>query len=431
MWYNKVKSKRGAALTLIFDLDGTLYQTGTSFYSVLKQAAEEFGQPVPQKPTVLQQIGKTSDAIISFLFPHLAGQEEFKQRLRELEHGAIQTDRLYPGIPQLLRNLSQQGHQLCICSNGSIEYIRLVLDKTGIHPYFDFLISTKQFSSKTAAIQKIIERYGGNCIVIGDTAFDFKAATKNHIPSVAATYGYGSRDASLATFPAADTAEIEKQIFLCQLYQRLWEDMQNKNARIAGINGVDTSGKTTFAANFARYLSAKGISCQVLHLDDYHNPSHIRATGDDEIGAYYQHAFDIPRLLEEVIIPLKRNGFLHKTVYCLNLDTDRYENERHYRIDNGTIVLLEGVLLFREPLVEYLDYRIFLEIGFDEVLRRAAIRDVPKYGYSFLEKYKQKYIPVQQKYIAEWKPAEQADAVLQNKDFLHPALMLKVKTAAD
>jgi phosphoglycolate phosphatase len=412
-------------LTLIFDLDGTLYQTGTSFYAALKQTAKEFEQPVPPESTVLQQIGKTSDAIISYLFPHLTGHKEFKQRLRELEHGAIQADGLYPGIPQLLGRLRRQGHRLCICSNGSTEYIRLVLDKTGIRPYFDCLMSARHFPSKTAAVQKMAERYGSSCVVIGDTVSDFKAAAENRIPSVAAVYGYGGQEASLATFTASDVEEMECQISLCQLYQRLWEGIRNKNARVVGINGVDTSGKTTFAANFARYLSAKGVSCLVLHLDDYHNPSHIRTAGDDEIDAYYQHAFNIPRLLEEVIIPLKRDGFLHKTVRCLNLETDRYENERHYQIDNGTIVLLEGVLLFREPLVQHLDYRIFLEIGFDEVLRRAAIRDLPKYGSSFLEKYKRKYIPVQQKYIAEWKPVEQADAVLQNNDFLHPVLMFK------
>ena len=71
---------------------------------------------------------------------------------------------------------------------------------------------------------------------------------------------------------------------------------------------------------------------------------------------------------------------LHKTVYCLNLDTDQAVKMSGITELTTALSFFVGreFCLFREPLVEYLDYRIFLEIGFDEVLRRAAIRDVPE-----------------------------------------------------
>ena len=54
------------------------------------------------------------------------------------------------------------------------------------------------------------------------------------------------------------------------------------------------------------------------------------------------------------------------------------------------------MLLFRPPLDKLFDYKIFLDISFQEVLRRAAKRDVPKYGDAILDRYKQRYIPAQQ-----------------------------------
>lgn len=63
---------------------------------------------------------------------------------------------------------------------------------------------------------------------------------------------------------------------------------------------------------------------------------------------------------------------------CLNLDTDKYEKLIHYDMDADTVILIEGVLIFREPLLQYLDATVYLHIDFDEVLKRDRIRDVPK-----------------------------------------------------
>jgi uridine kinase len=83
-------------------------------------------------------------------------------------------------------------------------------------------------------------------------------------------------------------------------------------------------------------------------------------------------------------------------------------------------VILEGVLLYREPINEYFDCRIFLDISFEEVIKRASLRDVPKYGTKFLEKYKQKYIPIQQWYLEKYKPKEISNCVIDNADYNCP-----------
>ncbi len=179
-----------------------------------------------------------------------------------------------------------------------------------------------------------------------------------------------------------------------------------KKHRIIGISGVDTSGKTMFADQFARYLDAVGISSAALHMDDFHNPSAVRRQGSDEVDAYFRNAFDAQRVMRKILMPLREEGCLEKDLLCL-----------------GTVLLIEGGLLFRSPIDEYLDGRIFLHIGFDEVLRRAALRDVPKYGEAILARYQSKYIPAQQKYLRLFRRLERSDFVIDNTSYDNPVIL--------
>jgi hypothetical protein len=61
------------------------------------------------------------------------------------------------------------------------------------------------------------------------------------------------------------------------------------------------------------------------------------------------------------------------------LDADTYTNRVTFEIKDNTVIILEGVLLFRPPIDGLIDYRIFLDVSFDEVIRRAQERDVPKW----------------------------------------------------
>jgi len=200
-------------------------------------------------------------------------------------------------------------------------------------------------------------------------------------------------------------------------------EKKGKKPFIVGVNGIDASGKTTFAKELKTYLQKNDFSVQLLHIDDFHNPKKIRYDGINEIEAYYNNAFNYKQLLKEILIPLKNDEEINKTITCLELDKDKYCKEIEYIIDRNDIVIIEGVLLFREPILNYIDIKIFLDIGYDEVIKRAEIRDVPKYGGEFLKKYINKYIPIQKKYIKEYKPKIISDFVVDNTNFNRPVLI--------
>jgi phosphoglycolate phosphatase len=193
-------------------------------------------------------------------------------------------------------------------------------------------------------------------------------------------------------------------------------------ARIAGINGVDTAGKTRFAQDFAAFLHAQGRDVALIHGDDFHNPRIVRRQGDDPVRGYIAHAFNLPLLERELLAPIRRGETFDKTLALIDLDADTPTALRRFTVRRETIVLVEGVLLFRPPIDACFDLRVFLHIPFDEVLRRAAARDVPRYGADYLERYRSRYIPAQQWYLETHRPAERSDFVIDNTDYADPRL---------
>lgn len=192
---------------------------------------------------------------------------------------------------------------------------------------------------------------------------------------------------------------------------------------VVGINGAYTAGKTMFTSGLQSYLENLGQKTQVIHYDDFHNPfSSIQWAPSAEVEAFYNRAFDAEKLVREVLQPLKEQGHLDASIPCIDLGTGQFTNHIHFSIDENTIVLLEGVLLLRPPILDYLGYTIYLDISTEEMQKRAKERDVPRFGEWILDAFTTRYIPVHQRYVREWNPRKQANVVIDNGDYARPVL---------
>ncbi len=410
---------------VVFDLDGTLYQTRISLVQAFRSTLRELGLPPVDEEALCRHLGSTTETILKAVLPDGFDFEEFQHVLKGYEKQAIHSiGLLFPGTKEMLSALIQRGYTLTICSNGGEEHIRDVLKSTGIESYFSGIRSAKNYHSKGDAVKSLLSS-GDAAILIGDTHYDFEAAKANRIPSIAAAYGYGLEpELRAATFSVASAAAIIGVVTQIEVFREITGKLiDRKRSKIIGINGVDTAGKTEFTARFSRYLEAVGHRNTVLTIDDFHNPSAVRRMGRDEITAYYQNAFDYKKIIQEVLEPLTDQGRLDTVVTCLDIDTDTYVKNMHLLIGPKTILLLEGVLLFREPLQKYFDGRIYLHIPFDEVLLRARERDVLRFGEGVMDKYRNKYIPVQKRYLQEWNPMKTSDVVVDNQKFESPFLL--------
>ena len=123
--------------------------------------------------------------------------------------------------------------------------------------------------------------------------------------------------------------------------------------------------------------------------------------------------------MEKLLAPLRRNSAFSTRLTLLDWRTDKYDIEREFSFNQNTIVIFEGVFLFRKELSPYIDYKIFLDIPFEESLKRADARDYLK---TFSTKYERKYLPAQARYLEEYPPRKVADMVIDNTDWEYPQI---------
>ncbi|UCC17313.1 MAG: hypothetical protein JSU58_01860, partial [Dehalococcoidales bacterium] len=185
---------------------------------------------------------------------------------------------------------------------------------------------------------------------------------------------------------------------------------------ILGITGIDASGKTKFTDRLDNFLSDKAYPVQKIHIDDFHNPINIRYSGENDADNYFNLSFNIDTIIDELLIPSREYGTLSTELTVLDLETDSFRNKRSYSISPDTIVLIEGVFLFRKELSPYIDYYVYLEISFEECLKRGLARGGEE------KRYHTKYIPAQEKHLAEYPPSEHADIIIDNTNWDYPRI---------
>lgn len=417
---------------LIFDFDGTIFQTIKPEVEAVKKALFELGWNIDNiEEKVKGYIGKTSEEAYKSILPldKKSRWEELAREVRKYRHSTIlEYGETYPEVAKTLQILRDRGYKLALYSNASADYFKEITSFLDIGKFFDYMECVGDNNlTKIELIKKIKAKLGESKVaVIGDRIHDIEAAEENDAISIGALYGYSKEEAQ-----KADLA-INKFSELLDIFDRripIFETILNEiNKRkkgkpfVVGINGIDTSGKTKFAETLCQFLISRGNKVQMINLDDFHNPKAIRSSGNNQVDNYYNKGFDIKTIIEKLLIPINENGNFSVKLALLNLHTDKYEVEKEFSFNKDTIVVFEGVFLFREESAPYIDYKIFIDISFEESKNRAIIRDVPIFGEEIIKKYDEKYLPAQKKYLEKFPPTKAADIVIDNVNWEYPKI---------
>lgn len=193
---------------------------------------------------------------------------------------------------------------------------------------------------------------------------------------------------------------------------------------VVGVTGMDASGKSAMTAMLAGELIRSQLLVQIVQLDDFHRPRSERQQGVlPELDKYYENTFDFARLKKEILAPIRDEGHLDVSVTCLDLLTDTWSVDRHFVVKEDSIVLLDGLFLFRPEMSHFLDLIVFLDVAESTVLERANSRDVPVHGSEIMVKYQTKYLPAQRRYLEDFPPETNADVIIDNNDWSNPIVM--------
>jgi len=217
--------------------------------------------------------------------------------------------------------------------------------------------------------------------------------------------------------------KFSDKLYLMNVFEKIIEKINLKNNNkpmLVCIDGVDTSGKTTFADILAENLELKtNINPVRVSIDRFHNSKDIRMKrGALSPEGFYYDSFNYEKIISLVLEPVKSGkSFIINGIYDYRIESD--VSSEKILINNNSVILMDGIFLLRPEIYSYWDLSIFLDINFEEVLKRAIKRDVKLFGSeeAVVKRYKNRYIPGEKIYLSEVKPAEKADIVIDNNDY--------------
>lgn len=182
---------------ILFDLDGTLTDSGEGIINCASLALEHYGIPVPSREAMRVFIGPPlRDTFIKFGVPEDKAEEAIAiYRSRYIPIGKYE-NHPYPGIREMLEKLRNQGCQLYVATSKPEEMSVDILKHFGLADYFTRICGATldgTRSSKSAVIAYLLEQCGGvsNAVMVGDTAFDVVGAKDHGIPTIGVSWGYG------------------------------------------------------------------------------------------------------------------------------------------------------------------------------------------------------------------------------------------------
>ncbi len=186
---------------ILFDLDGTLCETGEGIRNSIRHTLAAMGKPIPEEETLRRFIGPPlRDSFREYCRMTETEIDEgvrlFRARYDSI--GWMET-KLYPGIRELLRKLSDCGVRVATATSKPEHAARRIIAHFGIDRYFDEIVGSLPDSrtTKKELIPYAVSLCGGkkgDCVLmVGDTRFDAHGAKETGVDFVGVLWGYGTQ----------------------------------------------------------------------------------------------------------------------------------------------------------------------------------------------------------------------------------------------
>lgn len=206
---------------ILFDLDGTLTDSGEGIINCAVLALEHFGLPVPSREEMRVFVGPPlSESFQKFgVKPEDIDEAIAVYRSRYIPIGKFENTP-YPGIQELLEKLQQHGHKLYVATSKPESMSIDILEHFDLAKYFTRICGAAMDmsrNSKEAVIAYLLAQCGEDAemIMIGDTTFDVIGAKAHGIPCIGVSWGYGEvadMEAAGAVAIAFSTEELLRLI---------------------------------------------------------------------------------------------------------------------------------------------------------------------------------------------------------------------------
>jgi phosphoglycolate phosphatase len=203
---------------VLFDMDGTLFDSAAGVTASAAKALAAVGAPVPSREELRRYVGPPM--IESFRGPAGLDEETAQEALRHYrkayaDEGSNQSS-LYEGILELLEQLKSARVAMAVATSKVEDQALLMAQRFGLDHYFVNICGASDLegrSSKTEVIAELLlrlERAGvdlSHPVMVGDRSYDVEGAADHGIPTLFASWGYGTATEASAAASVTSTPQ--------------------------------------------------------------------------------------------------------------------------------------------------------------------------------------------------------------------------------
>lgn len=186
---------------IIFDLDGTLVDSGANIAAAINHTRASFGLCALEASFILNQINRDDINAAHIFYGTKCFTNEQRAIFEPYYHDIyVKNIALYEKIDFFLEEFKTRGFKMAVATNAHSVFANKMLQSLGVLDYFDATIGADSVSSPKPNPQMLVKalkelRYKGedfsNVVMVGDSIKDVKAARAIDVASVVVEWGFG------------------------------------------------------------------------------------------------------------------------------------------------------------------------------------------------------------------------------------------------
>lgn len=202
-------------MNVVFDWAGTLADDGELTWRLTDRVIRELGGPGVSREAYRREFRLPAEGFYARYLPGVdmdAVEDRFASLCRAEYPAGV---RLWPGAREALPALAFR-HRLCLLTSLDGTMVEAALESLGIRGCFAAVRgSARDKTLALPALLRDLDLHPDETLAVGDLPHDVEAARAAGVQSLAAAYGYGSREALLAAGPediAEDFAAVVRHL---------------------------------------------------------------------------------------------------------------------------------------------------------------------------------------------------------------------------